>query len=54
MSPRSEMRRTSTTGDTTTRFVATLLFIVIALSIACTQTARFVYFGQLEIWSSKI
>ena len=45
------MRRTS---DTTTRFVATLPFIVIALSIACTQTARCVYFGQLGIESSKI
>ncbi len=45
------MRRTS---DTTTRFVARLLFIVIALSIACTHAARCVYFGQLEIWSSKI
>ena len=38
----------------TTRFVATLLFIVIALSIACTQTARCVYVGQLGILSSKI
>ena len=45
------MRRTS---DTATRFVARLLFVVIALSIACTQTARFVYVGQLGIWSSKI
>jgi hypothetical protein len=48
----SEMRRTSATR--TTRFVATLLFIVIALSIACTHAARFVYVGQLEIGSSKI
>ena len=45
------MRRTS---DTAARFVATLLFIVIALSIACTHAARFVYVGQLEIGSSKI
>jgi hypothetical protein len=50
MSPRSEMRRTS---DTMT-FVATVLFVVIALSIDCTQAARCVYFGQLEILSSKI
>jgi hypothetical protein len=42
------------TSDTTTRFVATLPFITVALSMACTQTARFVYFGQLGIWSSKI
>ncbi len=38
----------------TTRFVATLLFIVIALSIACTHAARCVYFGQLEMRTSKI
>jgi hypothetical protein len=50
MSPRSEMRRMSAT----TRFVATLLFVVIALSIACTHAARCVYFGQLEIGTSKI
>lgn len=49
------MRRPTITGATrTTRFVATLLFTVIALSIACTHAARFVYFGQLEIGSSKI
>lgn len=47
------MRRTSDI-DMATRFVATLLFIVIALSIACTHAARFVYVGQLEIGSSKI
>jgi hypothetical protein len=44
------MRRTSNT----TTFVATVLFIVIALSITCTHAARCVYFGQLEILSSKI
>ena len=44
------MRRTSDT----TRFVAMLLFIVIALSITCTHAARCVLFGQLEILSSKI
>lgn len=44
------MRRTRDT----TRFVATLLFVVIALSIACTHAARCVYVGQLEILSSKI
>jgi len=48
------MRRMSPAVDTATRFVATLLFIVIALSIACTHAARCVYFGQLEILSSKI
>jgi hypothetical protein len=49
------MRRpATTTGDTATRFVARLLFIVIALSIACTHAARCVHFGQLEIGSSKI
>lgn len=48
------MRRPSTTTGDTTRFVATLPFIVIALSIACTHAARCVHFGQLEIRSSKI
>ena len=43
-----------TSATRTTRFVAALLFIVIALSIACTHAARFVYVGQLEIGSSKI
>ena len=46
------MRRTSTSRPT--RFVAMLLFIVIALSIACTHAARYVRVGQLEILSSKI
>lgn len=49
------MRRPTPTGATrATRFVAALLFIVVALSIACTHAARFVLFGQLEIGSSKI
>lgn len=52
------MRRASATTTTSdrdaTRFVATVLFIVIALSIACTHAARYVLYGQLEIPWSKI
>jgi hypothetical protein len=34
--------------------IATLLFIVIALFIACTHAARYVPLGQLDTESSKI
>jgi len=56
MSPRSARRSpsTTTTESDATRFVAALLFIVIALPIACTQTDRYVHYGQLGIRGSKI